>query len=130
MVHSGCPAVVLYQPQPAEERHAIRSHRDWHTGLHNARHPSFINHSLLAREIVVLDQAQNSLRNLPATSNSRLNFVGVIFWLRANEPKINYGEPIRNGFTQNAVVEDVQRRRGQSLHQRVREIGVVDRADR
>ena len=57
------------------------------------------------RKIVVLDQAQNSLRNLPATSNSRLNFVGVIFWLITNQPQVNYGEPMHNGFTQYAIVE-------------------------
>ena len=79
---------------------------------------------------MVLDQAENSLRNLSATSISGFDLVGVIFWLRANRPQVNYWERVRNGFTQNAIVEDVQRRRGQSLHQRVREIGVVNRADR
>jgi hypothetical protein len=58
---------------------------------------------------MVLDQAQNGLRNLSATSNSRLNFVSVILCLGANQAQVDHRESMRNGFTQNAEKGSTQR---------------------
>jgi len=71
---------------------------------------------LAVGEIVVLDQAQDGLRNLSAASNTRFDLVRVIFWFIANQPQVNYREPTLNGFTQNAIVEDIQSGGRQSLH--------------
>jgi hypothetical protein len=48
--------------------------------------------------------------------------------LRTNQPKVQHGKSKRNCLPKNAIVEDVQGSRGQSLHEGIRKTGIVNRA--
>ena len=67
-------------------------------------------------ELMVLNQVQYPGCNLSATRNARLNLVGVILSLSANQPKVQHGKSKRNCLPKNAIVENVQSGRGQSLN--------------
>ena len=77
---------------------------------------------------MVLHQVQNPSRDLLTARNARLDLVGIILCFCANQPKIQHREPMRNCLPQNAIVEDVQSGRGQSLHEWIREMGIVNHA--
>jgi len=78
---------------------------------------------------MVLDKVQNPSRNFSAAKNTRLDLVGVVPWVGANQPKIQHREPMRNCLPQNAVVKDVQSRGGHSLRKGIGEIGIVNSAE-
>src|ERR1035437_1149235 len=90
---------------------------------------TLIYHRPATGEIVVVHKVQDPFCNLPAARNTRLNLVGVVLCFRANQPKVQYRKPMRNCLPQNAIVEDVQGSRGQSLHEGIRETGVINGAE-
>src|ERR1035437_1002524 len=89
---------------------------------------TLIYHRPAPGKVVVLDKAENPRCNLSTARNSGLNLVGVILSLRANQPKVQHGKSKRNCLPQNAIVEDVQGCRRQSLHEGIGETRIVNRA--
>jgi len=55
---------------------------------------------------MALQVAENGRCDFPATSNSGFNFVGVTLGLGANQAQVNHRKPVRDGFAEDAVVED------------------------
>ena len=83
----------------------------------------------VALEVVFFEQADDGSGDFAASGVRRLDFIGVVGLLIADEAEVDERDAAGEGITADGVVEGRERGHDDLLHEGVGEVGVVDGAD-